>query len=243
VSASPSEPSRPGPAQSESKPARLAGSQTLARGLTALQLVATAPDGLTAQQVADQLDVHRTIAYRVLSTLAEFRFVTRGADGRYRPGAGLAALGQGAYAGLRSVAVPVMRELADDLGCTVSLLVPEGQDAVAVAVIEPTTARYHIAFREGSRHPLQRGAAGLVLLAAGPPRPGEPEGAALARGRGYAITHGQVEPGAWGLAVPIRRPDTDVPACLNLITHREDLVETSLGPVRHAAERIAAALA
>ncbi len=42
------------------------GSQTLARGLAALQLVAAAPNGLTAQQVADEIGVHRTIAYRLL---------------------------------------------------------------------------------------------------------------------------------------------------------------------------------
>jgi DNA-binding IclR family transcriptional regulator len=38
------------------------GSQTLARGLNALQLVADAAAGLTVQQVADGLGVHRTIA-------------------------------------------------------------------------------------------------------------------------------------------------------------------------------------
>ncbi len=42
------------------------GSQTLARGLNALQLVAEAPSGLTVQQVADGVGVHRTIAYRLL---------------------------------------------------------------------------------------------------------------------------------------------------------------------------------
>ncbi|CAN5413387.1 hypothetical protein BH11ACT7_BH11ACT7_09790 [soil metagenome] len=38
------------------------GSQTLARGLTALQAVAAVPGGLTVQQVADHIGVHRTIA-------------------------------------------------------------------------------------------------------------------------------------------------------------------------------------
>jgi DNA-binding IclR family transcriptional regulator len=38
------------------------GSQTLARGLNALQLVSDAPGGLTVQQVADGVGVHRTIA-------------------------------------------------------------------------------------------------------------------------------------------------------------------------------------
>ena len=51
------------------------GSQTLARGLNALQLVADAPSGLTVQQVANGVGVHRTIAYRLLATLSQFRLV------------------------------------------------------------------------------------------------------------------------------------------------------------------------
>ncbi|MDT5215575.1 MAG: hypothetical protein QOK18_3814, partial [Mycobacterium sp.] len=47
-------------------PDRLAaGSQTLARGLSALQAVSSSPSGMTAQQVADHVGVHRTIAYRL----------------------------------------------------------------------------------------------------------------------------------------------------------------------------------
>ncbi|MCV7064459.1 helix-turn-helix domain-containing protein, partial [Mycolicibacterium vaccae] len=64
------------------------GSQTLARGLSALQLVANAPGGMTVQQVADGLGARRTIAYRLLGTLAEFRLIAKGDDGRYRPAAG-----------------------------------------------------------------------------------------------------------------------------------------------------------
>ena len=51
----------------ESPPTTAPGSQTLARGLNALQLVADAPAGLTVQQVADGIGVHRTIAYRLLA--------------------------------------------------------------------------------------------------------------------------------------------------------------------------------
>ena len=62
-----------------------AGSQTLARGLSALQAVASAPSGITAAEVADFVGVHRTIAYRLLSTLAQSRFITKGEDGKYLP--------------------------------------------------------------------------------------------------------------------------------------------------------------
>ncbi|GGM56112.1 transcriptional regulator [Micromonospora sonchi] len=231
------------PAPSGSIASKNIGSQTLARGLRALELVAASRNGLTMQEVADALDVHRTIAYRMLSTLADFHLVTRLPDGRFRAGAGLAALAALAQGDLREVALPVLRELADTLECTLSLIVAEGEEAVAVAVIEPTTTVYHLAFRTGSRHRLDRGAAGLALRAAGPRRSGEAPEVTLARQRGYASTYGQVEPGAYGLAVPLRQPPSVPAACINLITYRADLIDSSIEPMRQAAERISTALA
>ncbi|HEX5595210.1 MAG TPA: helix-turn-helix domain-containing protein [Micromonosporaceae bacterium] len=231
------------PASNGSIASRNIGSQTLARGLRALELVATSKNGLTMQEVADALDVHRTVAYRMLSTLADFHMVTRLSDGRFRAGARLAALAALVHDGLREVALPVLRELADTLECTLSLIVAEGEEAVAIAVIEPTTTAYHLAFRTGSRHPLDRGAAGLALRAAGPSRHGEAPEVTLARERGYASTYGEVEPGAYGLAVPLRRPPSVPAACINLITYRADLIDSSIDPMRQAAERISGALA
>src|ERR1700712_5822180 len=109
------------------EPERLpAGSQTLARGLSALQAVANSPTGMTAQQVADHVGVHRTIAYRLLSTLTQNRYLVKGEDGRYRPAAMLAVLGASLDNNLRQLSVPTLRFLADDIGATVSLLVAEG---------------------------------------------------------------------------------------------------------------------
>src|SRR5262245_36258216 len=110
----------------ESQTSTTPGSQTLARGLNALQLVADAPSGLTVQQIADGVGIHRTIAYRLLATLTQYRFVAKGEDGRYRPAAGLAILGASFDRNVRQLSVPTLRALADDLGTTVSLLVAEG---------------------------------------------------------------------------------------------------------------------
>src|SRR5690242_21637371 len=86
---------------------RNAGSQTLDRGIRALELVAAAPGGLTVQEVADRLDVHRTIAHRLLGTLTDHHLVARGPDNRFRAGGGLAALAAGLHATLRDTAVPI----------------------------------------------------------------------------------------------------------------------------------------
>src|SRR5246127_1899517 len=214
------------------------GSQTLARGLNALQLVADAPSGLTVQQVADGVGVHRTIAYRLLGTLSQFRFVARGEDGRYRPAAGLAILGASFDRNVRQLSLPTLRALADDLGTTVSLLVAEGDQQVAVAVIAPPQVPSQLAFHEGSRYPLDRGAAGIALLASMPARPDERDLVVRAREQGWVITHGEIEPNTYGLAVPVHRPPPSPPTCINLISHRKDVLLDGRDAVIAAAKRL-----
>ncbi|EJZ12628.1 IclR family transcriptional regulator [Mycolicibacterium vaccae] len=218
------------------------GSQTLARGLTALHLVAGSPTGLTVGEVADEIGVHRTIAYRLLSTLAQFRFVAKGEDGRYRSAAALAVLGASFDNNVRQLCVPTLRALADELGATVSLLVAEGDQQVAVAVMVPTNVYYQLSFHEGSRYPLDRGAAGIALLASMAPRPGERELVQQTRQQGWVITHGEIEPNTYGLAVPVHRTAPSPPTCINLISHREDVVLNGRDAVIKAAGDLSAVL-
>lgn len=214
------------------------GSQTLARGLTALQMVADSPGGLTVQQLADQVGVHRTIAYRLLTTLTEFRLLAKGEDGRYRPASGLAVLGAAFDRNVRQVSLPTLRALADELGTTVSLLIAEGDQQVAIAVIVPSHVAYQLSFHEGSRYPLDRGAAGVALLASMPPRPGERDLVTRARERGWVTTYGEIEPNTYGLAVAVRRPPPSPPTCINLISHREDVVMRGKDAVVSAAKQL-----
>jgi DNA-binding IclR family transcriptional regulator len=218
------------------------GSQTLARGLTALQVVATSRRGLTVQEVASHIGVHRTIAHRLLSTLAQFRLVAKGEDGRFRSAAGLAVLGASFDNNVRQLSLPTLRALADELGSTVSLLVAEGDQQAAIAVIVPNNVFYQLSFHEGSRYPLDRGAAGIALLASMPPRPDERDLVPQTRQQGWVITHGEVEPNTYGLAVPVRRRPPSPPTCINLISHREDVVLGGKEAVIKAANELSAIL-
>ena len=218
------------------------GSQTLARGLSALQLVAASRTGLSVQQIAADLGVHRTIAYRLLSTLARFGLIAKGEDGRYRSAAALAVLGASFDNNVRQLSVPTLRALADDLGTTVSLLVAEGDQQVAIAVVVPNNVFYQLSFHEGSRYPLDRGAAGIALLASMPPRPGERDLVPQARRQGWVITHGEIEAHTYGLAVPVRRHHPSPPTCINLISHREDVVLHGRDAVIKAANELSAIL-
>jgi DNA-binding IclR family transcriptional regulator len=214
------------------------GNQTLARGLRVLLAIADSQHGLTVQQVGQLLGVHRSIAYRLLQTLADFGLAARGRDGAYTPGARLATLAEAYLPTLREVARPVMRSLADRLQSTVSLFVEQGDEAVAIAMVEPTTASHHIAFMPGMRTPLTRGAASYAILASGPPTPGEPAEAAAARAQGYAHSYGEIEAGAFGVAAWIPMADSGPRACLNLITYRADIADGAGPDMRRAADQV-----
>lgn len=214
------------------------GNQTLARGLRVLLAVADARHGLTVQQVADELGVHRSIAYRLLQTLADFGLAARGSSGAYLPGARLATLADSYLPLLRDVTGPIMRALADRLQSSISLFVEEDGQAVAVTIVEPTTANHHLAFRPGMRTPLNRGAAGYALLAAGPVQPGEPAAVAEARERGYARSHAEVEEGQYAVAAWVPMPGSSIRACLNLITYREDIADNAGPDMRRAADKV-----
>lgn len=225
----------------DSKAGAPAGAQTLARGLSALQQITEAPEGLTIQEVAERLDVHRTVAARLLATLELFHLITR-QEGRFGPAAGLAVLGASFDNHLRELSVPVLRQLADKSGATASLLVAEGDEQVAVAVIPPAGIAYHLSFREGSRYPVDRGSGGMALQASRPPHDGERDLVTETRKKGWVITHGEAEPDVYGLAVPVTRSAPHPATCINLVSHRADLLEKARKDVIGAARELAAIL-
>ena len=62
---------------------------------------------------------------------------------------------------------------------------------------------------------------------------------ARARERGWVMTYGEIEPNTYGLAVPVRRPAPSPPTCINLISHREDVVLRGRDAVLKAAKQLA----
>lgn len=214
------------------------GNQTLARGLRVLLAIADAKEGLSVQEVAELLGVHRSIAYRLLQTLADYGLAARNSDGIYIPGARLATLAESYMPKLRDVAEPVMRALADRLQTTVSLFVEQSESAVAIAMVEPTTSTHHLAFRLGMRTPLTLGAAGYAILAAGPQLPEEPASVTSARELGYARSHAEIESGQYAVAAWIPMHGTSTRACLNLITYREDIADGAGPAMRRAADKV-----
>ncbi|MFD7918448.1 IclR family transcriptional regulator [Streptomyces sp. NPDC059740] len=169
-------------------------SQTLDRGLRVLRLLAESDHGLTVTELSTRLGVNRTVVYRLLATLEQHSLVRRDLGGRARVGLGVLRLGRQVHPLVREAALPALRSLAEEVGATAHLTLVDGHDALAVAVAEPTWTEYHVAYRTGFRHALDRGAAGRAVLRA---REGRTEDG------GLVVTHGELETGASGAAAPL----------------------------------------
>lgn len=174
-------------------------SQTLDRGLRVLKLLADTDHGLTVTELAGKLGVNRTVVYRLLATLEQHALVRRDLGGRARVGLGVLRLAHQVHPLLREAALPALRSLADDIGATAHLTLVDGTEALAVAVVEPSWTDFHVAYRTGYRHALDRGAAGRAILAARGTYSYAPE----PPGAGYVLTHGDLESGATGAAAPL----------------------------------------
>lgn len=163
-------------------------SLTLERGLTLLQAVADGEaEAPTVSDLAVAVGVSRAAVYRLLVPLEE-RGLVRRTGARVRLGMGVLALAAQVLPQLRAVATPTLRALAERVGATAHLTVADGDEAQAVAVVEPSWTDYHVAYRVGSRHPLHRGAAGRAVLL----------------DEGWVTSSGELEVGAHGVAAPVR---------------------------------------
>jgi DNA-binding IclR family transcriptional regulator len=218
-------------------------SQTLDRGLSVLEVLARESAGLTVTELAVRLGVHRTNVYRLLTTLIQHRLVRRESDGRYVLGTGVIDLVRGVASDLRTVALPILAALAEQAQATAYVTLADGDEAVALIVVEPRRTEMHVAYRVGFRHPLDRGASGLAILAGRPPMPHEREEIRIARRLGYAITRGELQPGTAGIAAPICVRGQPAEASVGVVAIGELDIDAVLPHVLEAARAIAAALA
>ena len=214
-------------------------SQTLDRGLRVLKLLADTDHGLTVTELSHKLGVNRTVVYRLLATLEQHALVRRDLGGRARVGLGVLGLGRQVHPLVREAAMPALRSLAEDIGATAHLTLVDGAEALAVAVVEPTWTDYHVAYRAGFRHSLERGAAGKAILAARHPSP--PVGEPTDDDPGYTLTHGELEAGACGAAAPLLGV-TGVEGSVGVVMLSEMVPERVGERVMHAAREVAEAL-
>ena len=207
-------------------------SQTLDRGIRVLEVLVEVGGsaGLTITELAQALGVGRPVVYRLVATLEEHHLVSRAADGRVRLALGLRRLAAAVTPLVGAEARPVLRELADAVGATAHLTIAEGDEALALVVVEPTWTDFHVAYRSGARHRLDQGAAGRAILAG---RAGE---------GGPVGTDGELQAGAHGLALPLSTRSEPAPGGVEASVGVVSLEPLDPGAVGPRLERAARAL-
>lgn len=206
--------------------------------LTVLERVAS--DGpLSAAEVATRCGINRTVAHRLLSTLAQRAYVRRGEDG-YALGPAAMRLARNTALDLSAIARPAMLKLSQKTGETVLL---HGLDNFEAIVLDQTPGTQHLVrveHRPGSRHALDRGASGWSLLACQNERfiarflkrVENPEAVAKrideTKEAGYSISHDELQLGVHGLATGLVGNSGTCEASLGILVpgQRSDLLPT-----------------
>ncbi|MFG3153519.1 IclR family transcriptional regulator [Streptomyces sp. NPDC048219] len=232
------EPVHPGSPGKQSGRGAAGSVQSVDRAVSVLEILARHGEaGVT--EIADELDVHKSTAFRLLGVLENRGLVAQEKErGKYYLGAGVLRLAGAAAVRLdiSQEGVPVCRELADELGETANIAVLDDDAAVNIMQARGTasvTAQNWL----GRRTPLHATASGKVLLAHLPPTLREGllarplhrftertvTGTAALRGEletvaqeGYAITQEELEIGLAAVAAPVRSHEGRVIAAISV---------------------------
>ncbi|MBT1003163.1 helix-turn-helix domain-containing protein [Paenarthrobacter sp. DKR-5] len=227
-----------------------AHSQTLSRGIRALEILAESPAPMTIAELSAALGVHRSIAYRILRTLEDHSLLMRDDAGRVQAGPGLAALARGVSRDLQAAALPELTEIANELSMTAFVAVWDQHDCVTLVTVEPRHRAATLVQRPGTRHSFSAGAPGIAIQSAMTEEqwqvqaPGQPYRAEsrTARELGYAVSHDEVIAGTSAVAAPIVVPG-QLPAALAVVYIRSDREVAAIGArLQAAARRIEAQL-
>ncbi|MFI6294328.1 IclR family transcriptional regulator [Nonomuraea sp. NPDC050790] len=204
--------------------------QSVDRAIAILEILAK--KGATrVTDLAVELDVHKSTAFRLLNALEQGGLVEQSGDrGRYRLGFGVVRLAGAATAqlDLSKESREVCRRLAEEVGETVNLAVPQDGHAVNISQVRgPAAISGHNWV--GQRTPSHATSSGKVLLAFGAlPIPRELErytpativtveglGLPEIRERGWAATVEELEMGLNAVAAPVRGSDGSVVAAVS----------------------------
>lgn len=195
---------------------------------------------LSAAEVAAQLSVARSTAYRYLQSLTQLRFVEE-ADGRgFRLGPRVIELARLARRGLglSEISRPIMKRLSDQVSESVLLTRLAGNVVICLEREDSSGRAVRITYERGEVLPINAGAAAFVLLAWLPDDQvkallGTTRLTALTadtlttnkevlvrlretRAQGYAISRGELDPDVLGLAAPVRNGDGEVIAAVSV---------------------------
>jgi len=236
-------------------------SQSLERGLGILGAFTPERPVLGIADLADELGMSRSTTHRYVITLVALGFLEQNASRKYRLGLRVTDLGMAVLnsTGLRGHGRPLLDELRQRTGYTVSIAVLDGAEIVYVERARSSKrgqTKIDLNLRLGSRLPAYCTALGKVLLAYLPESerrelidslqlkrrgPNSLTSRKALRGElervggdGFAVNDEELVDGLYSMAVPIRDHSNEVVAAVNIavpasMISLEELVD-ALGP-------------
>ena len=211
----------------------------LDRYLAVLALFTEAKSTWNVQEISLALNVPTSTVYRTVRDLAGANMVSPAAEGSYRLGAAFVEFDRRTRLTdpLIRLGVPVLSQVVREAGipCVAVLARLYGDTVMCVADIRSKDSTVETSYERGRPRPLALGATSKAILAqlsthrlkkllAGTRHTVRPEAIAelrteLARVRksGHSVTHGEVDRGRVGVAVPISVPEQGLAASLSLV--------------------------
>lgn len=201
------------------------------RAFAILRALADEPEPSTLAELALRTGFYKSTILRLVASIEAAGYVTRLRDGRYGLGPSAFRLGL-AYEDQNPLRLHVVPVLSD--------LVERGTESASFHVPHGPGARLCL-FRVNSHHstldrvdagdilPLDRGAAGRVLIAYSPE--GRLEQEPLRRA-GYALSRGERDPSCAGLAAPVFGPGGDLSGALSLSGPGERFTDKAVASMR-----------
>jgi DNA-binding IclR family transcriptional regulator len=226
------------PRPASSGDAGASGVQSVDRAISVLEILARSGDS-GVSEVAAEIDVHKSTAFRLLGALESRGLVEQTGDrGKYRLGFGIVRLA-GAVTGRLDISQqgrPVLERLAEEFGETVNLAVLQRQYAVNLDEVRGPSA-VSVQNWVGQLTPLHATSSGKVLLAYLPKKERTrlvttaglerltphtvttksrlEQDLAEVRDRGWAMALEEYEIGLDAMAAPVRSHTGDVVAALS----------------------------
>ena len=204
------------------------GSQTLARGLVALEIIASVPEPISVAALSQQLNIHRSMGYRLVKTLEQSGFVERDAEGGLIVGTKLAILARRVGKDLMSAAAPELAAIAEALEMTAFLVTYDGEYAVTLSSAEPKNLETTLGKKPGSRHAIGQGAPGKVIQSLLKPKKFPPQP--------FEVSQNEVIQGVASIAVPLHL-GSGQPAAIAVLYLPHDVDEAGVAKVLVAAAR------
>lgn len=211
---------------------------TLIKGLGLLEELSRSERPLGITELATRLSISKSNVHRILQTLVELRYVQQDEEtAAYRASLRLWELGSAvlSHFDIRRVAEPFMQRLLEQTRETVQLSILDGDEVVYLHKIDSPKPVFAYT-PAGGRAPAWCVATGKAILAYedrarlesfarrlhrdSKPTIASPEkflnGLERVRQAGYAVNRGESREGVYGIAAPIRGPDSRVIAAVGI---------------------------